>query len=115
MVTVDGLNFTISLGLISIAMHMANEGIRHSRDVRTSQANIRNFLDDGELMPTKRKSSYEVNSLAYPWNSVAVAFYTLFTLEGRHLEVEGFHFVLMTHFRGKLQVNLPYFMYHSLD
>lgn len=61
-----------------------------------------NFLENVELMLTMRKSSYQVDSLVYPWNSVAVVLFKLFTLEGHHSKVGGYHFVSLAHFRGKL-------------
>lgn len=84
-------------------------------DVHSLEVDILNFLDDREPMHTKRKSSYKVNSLIHPWNSVMIALYKLFTLEGHYLEFGGYHFILISHFRGKLWVYLPYFLFHSLE
>jgi len=44
-----------------------------------------NFLDEGKAMPLKRKLSYQVNYLIYPWNSMDVALCNLFTLEDHNL------------------------------
>jgi len=56
-----------------------------------------------------------VVDIPYPWNEAAKDLVKLFTLEGRHSNISGFHFPLFSHFKGKMQVNLPYFLFHSMD
>lgn len=39
----------------------------------------------------------------------------LFTMEGRYTKLFGIHFMLLNHFKGSYRINLPYFLFHSLD
>lgn len=111
-VTVDGDPMIVYAELITTTTGMSNDGFKLLRDVGTTTQVVQEILDASERPPKRRngKASYKVETLTYPWNLVAQAMCRLFTPEGRYSEIHGFHFILLSHFRRKKQVNLSFFL-----
>lgn len=93
---------------------MVNGRVKYFRDIFSTIKKVKTFLEPGEPIPKRSISTYVVADIPYPWNEVTKALVKLSTLKGRHLEISDFHFLLLAHFIGKMQVNLPYFLFHSM-
>jgi hypothetical protein len=97
---------------------------------------VTGFPEDGELWFQRRSSSATLreeftrgtseelvgsdkgvlrSSLIEPWRHVAYIVQKFLTCEGRFKLLFGYHFWLLIHLRHHRYVNVPYFLFHSLQ
>lgn len=114
-VIVDGTHFVINTKLMMDAIGMRNAGPKHSREMRATKEHIQKFIRLREEIPKKMKSKNKTDFIAHPYDKVAKVIIKLITMKGRYMKIYNYHFILLSHFRGRFEVNISHFLFHCLN
>lgn len=97
---------------------MSTKGLKFFWDKRISDEAVIRFLkkEKEKLKLVKVSNNYfKANSIKSLLRKFLCIIMEYITLDGRFTRVYGYHFSLLNHFRHKVRVSLPHYLFHSLS
>eukprot|EP01018_Ginkgo_biloba_P023702 Gb_11572 [translate_table: standard] len=113
-VVVSGTEITVNEALIADVSGLPNEGEVVSRDEMNQVSQLTKFIKDDETF-CWLDSGIARESLPKPWDRVAVQVMKYLTLEGKFRKLFGYHITILNSMRNKEKINIPLFLFKSLE
>ena len=115
-VKIDGVSHQITEGLIAEVTGFPLEGMSFFRDRKMSANAANDFVknDKEKRKLVKIDSYYDIESIKKIWGHVLRIIIEYITLEPRFDRVRIHHFVLLNHFRHKVKISFPFYIYTSM-
>eukprot|EP01018_Ginkgo_biloba_P038988 Gb_36378 [translate_table: standard] len=113
-VIVDKIDFSVSAGLIAEVSGLPNEGEVISREKMNQVSRLTKFIKEKETF-CWLDSGIARESLPKPWDRVAMVLMKYLTLEGKFRKLFGHHIAFLNFVRNKEKVNIPSFLFNSLE
>ncbi len=115
-VKIDGVSHQITEGLIAEVTGFSQEGMSFCRDKKMSTNAINAFVknDKEKRKLVKIDTYYDIESIKKLWGLVLRIIIEYVTLEPRFDRVRTHHFVLLNHFRHKVKISFPFYIYTSM-
>jgi len=113
-VKVNGLEFTISEGLISEVSGLPLEGEVVCREKTNQVEQLSKFIRDNETF-CWLQSGIARESLPKPWDRVAIQIMKYLTLEGKYRKLFGYHLAILNSIRNNETINVPLFLFKSME
>jgi len=101
--------------VIEQATGLPTKGNKHChRRKALDLENMGIFFYDGEAT-MKLHRGFEREKLSKPWGQICLMIMKYFTLEGQFKVYYHYHFALLNHFRKKMEISFPFFLFSSLE
>lgn len=113
-----GKVFVVDESLVAEVINLSIEGIKFYKDRNLSDGTIKKFpkiVKEKENLVRVNKSNFEKKQIKPIWRELLKVIMEFFTLDDKFMKIYGYHFVMLNHFRHKVNIYFPFYFLSSLN